>query len=66
MKLVYVYDMSIVFCQPKTYFPEDFLLLIDESHMTIPQIRGMYLGDKARKENLVDFGFNNKTNLSIE
>lgn len=39
------------------YFPEDFLLLIDESHMTIPQIRGMYLGDKARKENLVDFGF---------
>ncbi len=39
------------------YFPKDFLLLIDESHMTIPQIRGMYLGDKARKENLVDFGF---------
>lgn len=39
------------------YFPEDFLLLIDESHMTIPQIRGMYNGDRARKENLVNFGF---------
>ncbi len=39
------------------YFPEDFLLLIDESHMTIPQIRGMYNGDRARKQNLVDFGF---------
>lgn len=39
------------------YFPEDFLLFIDESHMTIPQIRGMYMGDQARKKNLVDFGF---------
>jgi excinuclease ABC subunit B len=39
------------------YFPEDFLLLIDESHMTVPQIRGMYNGDRARKENLVNFGF---------
>jgi excinuclease ABC subunit B len=39
------------------YFPEDFLVLIDESHMTIPQIRGMYNGDKARKENLVNYGF---------
>ncbi len=39
------------------YFPEDFLLLIDESHMTIPQIRGMYNGDRARKQTLVDFGF---------
>jgi excinuclease ABC subunit B len=39
------------------YFPDDFLLLIDESHMTIPQIRGMYHGDRARKQNLVDFGF---------
>ncbi len=39
------------------YFPEDFLLLIDESHMTVPQIRGMYNGDRARKENLVEFGF---------
>ncbi len=39
------------------YFPEDFLVLIDESHMTIPQIRGMYNGDRARKQNLVDFGF---------
>ncbi|HAH19290.1 MAG: excinuclease ABC subunit B [Omnitrophica WOR_2 bacterium GWF2_43_52] len=39
------------------YFPEDFLLIIDESHVTIPQIRGMYEGDKARKETLVEFGF---------
>jgi excinuclease ABC subunit B len=39
------------------YFPEDFLILIDESHMTIPQIRGMYNGDRARKQTLVDFGF---------
>ena len=39
------------------YFPEDFLLFIDESHMTIPQIRGMNRGDVARKSTLVDFGF---------
>ncbi|MHA1960504.1 MAG: excinuclease ABC subunit UvrB [Candidatus Thorarchaeota archaeon] len=39
------------------YFPEDFLMIIDESHMTIPQVRGMYFGDLSRKENLVEFGF---------
>ena len=39
------------------YFPKDFVLIIDESHMTIPQIRGMYHGDVARKQTLVDFGF---------
>lgn len=39
------------------YFPDDFLLIVDESHMTLPQIGGMYQGDKARKKNLVDFGF---------
>ncbi len=39
------------------YFPPDFLTLIDESHMTIPQIRAMYNGDRARKTNLVDYGF---------
>jgi excinuclease ABC subunit B len=39
------------------YFPKDFLLIIDESHMTIPQIRGMYNGDRARKEVLVEYGF---------
>lgn len=39
------------------YFPEDFLMIIDESHMTIPQIRGMYHGDLSRKQNLVDYGF---------
>ncbi len=39
------------------YFPDDYLLIIDESHMTIPQIRGMYNGDRARKETLIDFGF---------
>ncbi len=39
------------------YFPSDFITFIDESHMTIPQIRGMYNGDRARKKNLVDYGF---------
>jgi excinuclease ABC subunit B len=39
------------------YFPDDFLIIVDESHMSIPQIRGMYAGDQARKQNLVDFGF---------
>ena len=39
------------------YFPEDFLFVIDESHVTIPQVKGMYGGDKARKKNLVDYGF---------
>jgi excinuclease ABC subunit B len=39
------------------YFPDDFLLFVDESHMTIPQVRGMYKGDIARKTTLVDFGF---------
>jgi excinuclease ABC subunit B len=39
------------------YFPPDFLLIVDESHMTIPQVRGMYAGDRSRKETLVDFGF---------
>ncbi|MBM3154570.1 MAG: excinuclease ABC subunit UvrB [Chloroflexi bacterium] len=39
------------------YFPDDFLMFIDESHMTLPQIRGMYHGDMSRKRTLVDFGF---------
>ncbi len=39
------------------YFPDDFLLFIDESHMTVPQLHGMYNGDRARKETLVDYGF---------
>ncbi len=39
------------------YFPDDFLLFIDESHMTIPQLHGMYHGDRSRKETLVDYGF---------
>jgi len=39
------------------YFPDDFLLIIDESHVTIPQLRGMYGGDRSRKENLVKYGF---------
>ena len=39
------------------FFPKDFLLVIDESHVTIPQVRGMYNGDRMRKMNLVDFGF---------
>jgi len=46
--------------QPATlmdYFPDDFMLFVDESHMTLPQVRGMYNGDRARKEVLVDHGF---------
>lgn len=46
--------------QPATlldYFPDDFLMLVDESHMTLPQVRGMYNGDRARKEVLVEHGF---------
>lgn len=46
--------------QPATlldYFPDDFLLFVDESHMTLPQVRGMYNGDRARKEVLVEYGF---------
>ena len=39
------------------FFPEDFLVMVDESHMTLPQIRGMYNGDHARKETLVEYGF---------
>ncbi len=39
------------------FFPKDFLLVIDEAHATVPQIRGMYNGDRARKENLVNYGF---------
>ena len=39
------------------YFPDDFLLIIDESHVSVPQIRGMYLGDRSRKQTLVDYGF---------
>ena len=39
------------------YFPDDFLLVIDESHQTVPQIRGMYHGDRSRKETLVEYGF---------
>ena len=47
-------------CPPHTlmdYFPEDFMIIVDESHITIPQIRGMYAGDRSRKTTLVDFGF---------
>lgn len=46
--------------QPATlldYFPDDFLLFVDESHMTIPQVRGMFNGDRARKQTLVEYGF---------
>ncbi|WP_459129548.1 excinuclease ABC subunit UvrB [Guggenheimella bovis] len=39
------------------YFPKDWLLMVDESHVTIPQVRGMYFGDRSRKENLVEYGF---------
>ncbi|MGN0294159.1 MAG: excinuclease ABC subunit UvrB [Lachnospiraceae bacterium] len=39
------------------YFPEEFLIIVDESHITIPQVRGMYAGDRSRKQTLVDYGF---------
>lgn len=39
------------------YFPDDFLLMVDESHVSIPQVRGMYAGDRARKEKLIEYGF---------
>ncbi len=39
------------------YFPDDYLIIVDESHVTLPQIRGMYRGDRARKQTLVDYGF---------
>ena len=39
------------------YFPDDFLIIVDESHITIPQVRGMYAGDRSRKTTLVDYGF---------
>ncbi|EKD46056.1 MAG: hypothetical protein ACD_69C00033G0001, partial [uncultured bacterium] len=45
------------------YFPKDFLMMIDESHMTIPQINGMYKGDRSRKQTLVDYGFRLKAAL---
>ncbi|MBU1907893.1 DEAD/DEAH box helicase family protein, partial [Patescibacteria group bacterium] len=40
-----------------SYFPKDYLLVVDESHVTIPQVRGMYEGDRARKESLIEYGF---------
>lgn len=43
------------------YFPDDLLIIVDESHMTIPQIRAMYNGDRSRKQNLVDYGFRLKS-----
>ncbi len=45
------------------YFPEDYLTIIDESHITVPQIGGMYSGDRSRKENLVDYGFRMRSAL---
>ena len=39
------------------YFPDDFLIMVDESHVTMPQIRAMYNGDRARKESLIEYGF---------
>lgn len=47
------------------YFPRDFILFIDESHATIPQIRAMYNGDAARKRSLVDYGFRLRRRLTI-
>ena len=44
-------------CTLLDYFPDDFLMIIDESHITLPQIRGMYFGDRSRKKTLVEYGF---------
>lgn len=44
-------------CTLLDYFPDDFLLFVDESHVTLPQVRSMYAGDRARKQSLVDYGF---------
>ena len=44
-------------CTLMDYFPDDFLIIVDESHITIPQVRGMYFGDRSRKNNLVNYGF---------
>ena len=44
-------------CTLLDYFPEDFLLFVDESHVTLPQVRSMFAGDQARKKSLIDFGF---------
>ena len=44
-------------CTLLDYFPDDFLILVDESHITLPQVRGMYFGDRSRKKTLVDYGF---------
>ena len=44
-------------CTLLDYFPDDFLMIIDESHITLPQVRGMYFGDRSRKKTLVDYGF---------
>ncbi len=44
-------------CTLMDYFPDDFLIIVDESHITIPQIRGMYFGDRSRKSTLVNYGF---------
>src|SRR3712207_8939751 len=51
-----IYTLSLHDALP-IYFPEDFLLVIDESHVTVPQIGGMYEGDMSRKRTLVDHGF---------
>ena len=44
-------------CTLIDYFPEEFLIIVDESHITLPQVRGMYAGDRSRKQTLVNFGF---------
>ena len=48
------------------FFPEDFLMIVDESHVTLPQVRGMYNGDRQRKQTLVDYGFVFQVHLIID
>ena len=55
-----IIDRRVAGTPPATlldYFPDDFLFMVDESHITLPQVRGMYRGDQSRKQTLVDFGF---------
>ena len=56
MNTIGIINLKRPFCL-LDYFPDDYLTIVDESHVTIPQVRAMYGGDRSRKENLVEYGF---------